>query len=263
MKLGGFFLIALILGAVNTMQAVDKVKGSGTLETKEINVTDYNSIRINGVYEVHYGQWDKDEPFLEITTDDNLQQYILAEVKERVLTIGFKRDVKVEQFTKFIIKANSKWLKEANIAGNANFMVSSSLSGDEMVIKAKDNSLIQLKEPVAFGRLELDVAGSANMVINEIRTDKLECTMNGSGSITLKSGEAKEGSYKIASSGDIHAFGVVVADLKCNIAGSGLAEVHATENLKTTLVGKGTIRYKGVDPSHQTKLGKGTIEKAE
>lgn len=262
MKRKGLCVIVLMLGVVFIGHAADKVKGSGTLETKEWEITDYNAIKVDGLYEIHYEQ-SNDEIFLEITVDDNLQQYIQAEVKDRALSIGFSKNVKVEQFTKFIIKTNSKWLKEARIAGNANFMVESPLTGDEMMIKAKDNSLIQLKEPIALGKLNLDVAGSANMVVNDLHVDKLECTINGSGSITLKSGEAKEGSYSIASSGDIHAFGVAVPDLKCNVTGSGTAEVQATNFLKASLVGKGNIRYKGTTNVQQTKIGKGVIEEVK
>ena len=34
---------------------------------------------------------------------------------------------------------------------------------------------------------------------------------------------------KIVSSGDIHAFGLVVPQLSCKVTGNGLAEVHATD----------------------------------
>ena len=259
MRLKGFLSVVLLLSLVYTAQAADKVKGSGKLETEEKKITDYNSIRINGVFDIHYEQ-SENEPFLEVTVDDNLQPYIEVEVKDRVLTVGFRKGTKVEGFTKFVIKTRSKWLKEARIAGNANFMVDSPLTGDEAVIKARDNSLIQLKAPAVLGKLDLDVTGSANIVVDDVHVDKLECSINGYGSITLKKGKAAEGSYSILSDGDIHAFGVEVQVLNCKVAGSGTAEIHTTEELKTSLLGKGNIRYKGVEPSQLTKIGKGTIE---
>ncbi len=261
MKFKILLILLMISGITSLIQASDRVKGSGMLTTKEREITDYNSIRIDGVYDIHYEQ-SENEPYLEITVDDNLQQYVNIEIKDRVLMVGFK-GIKVDHFTKFIIKTNSKWLKEARIAGNANFMVNSPLNGDETIIKGKDNSLIQLKETVKLGKLDLDISGSANIVADDLQVDKLECTINGSGSITLKKGNAKEGSYSITSSGDIHAFGVAVPDLKCNVTGSGTAEVHATDNLKASLVGKGNIRYKGPTAVQQKKIGKGTIEEVK
>ena len=86
-------------------------------------------------------------------------------------------------------------------------MVNSPLTGDETVIKANANSLVQLKETVTVGKLDLNVSGSANMVVNHLEADKIECDIDGSGSITIKKGNAKEGDYSIISSGDIHALG--------------------------------------------------------
>jgi hypothetical protein len=261
MKWNNFLFITLALGCVLSVQAADRIKGNGVLVTKEKEVSDYNAIKVDGVFDIHYEQSEK-EPFLEVTVDENLQPYVSVEVKDRVLSIGFK-GIKVDHFTKFIVKTNSKWLKEARIAGNANFMVNSSLTGDELVIKGKDNSLIQLKEPVVLGKLDLDVSGSANMVVDRLEVDKLECSINGSGSITLHAGKAAQGSYSITNSGDIHAFGVESPDLTCKVAGSGTAEVHATDNLKATLLGSGNIRYKGPTAVQSKKLGKGTIEEVK
>ncbi len=92
----------------------------------------------------------------------------------------------MDHYTKFIVKTNSKWLKEVKAAGNANFMINSSLTGDEVKIKANSNCLVQLKELIKVGKLELNVSGSANMVVNDLQVDKLECSINGSGTINLK-----------------------------------------------------------------------------
>lgn len=145
----------------------------------------------------------------------------------------------------------------------ANFMVNSPLTGDETVIKANANSLVQLKETVTVGKLDLNVSGSANMVVNHLEADKIECDIDGSGSITIKKGNAKEGDYSIVSSGDIHAFGLAVPQLSCKVTGNGLAEVHATDNLKANVVGKGNIRYKGPTAVQQRIIGKGTVEEVK
>lgn len=158
--------------------------------------------------------------------------------------------------TKFIVKTNSRWLKKTKIAGNANFMVNSKLTGDELEIKANDNCLVQFKKSVEVGVIDLDVSGSANMVIEELKADKLNCNMGGSGSIRLKNGSAKQGNFTTLSSGDIHAFGIAIPDVKCKMAGSGLMEIHPTANLNASLVGKGNIRYKGPATVQQRTIGK-------
>jgi len=256
-------ILFIFLSVCITLQSygAEKVKGNGTLVTHQKEITDYNKIKIDGLYDFTYTQSD-DAPFLELTVDENLYPYVHVEIKNRILSIGFK-GVKVEEFTKFIIKTNSKWLKEAKVAGNANFMLDGAFTGDELVIKGGDNSLIQLRGELTLGKLDLNVSGSANMVVDHMHVDKLDCSINGHGSIRLKEGTAKEGAYSITSSGDIHAFGIAIPEVNCRITGSGTAEIHPTENLRASLLGSGNIRYKGPTAVQQKKLGKGTIEEVK
>lgn len=240
-------------------KAADPVKGDGNLTTKKLSVSDFNEVRINGLMEFYYGQSDE-TPSVEITLDQNLFSHLRAEVKNRILTIDFK-GVKVEGITKFRVNANSKWLKSARIEGNAAFNLSKPLTGDEVVIKATANSLVQLSEPVRVGKLELQIRQSGNIVATLIETEHIKCDMDGAGSITLKGGDAATGNYSITGSSDIHAYGFEVPVLTCKITGSGLAEIHATEQLKASIIGNGTIRYKGSPEVSSNILGKGTINK--
>lgn len=128
MRTKGLLTIAFLLGFFFTVQAVDHVKGNGKLTTKKIAIGDYNAIKINGVIDFNYVQSEED-PFLEVTVDENLHSFVNIDIKNRELTVNFK-GAKVDHFTKFIVKTNSKWLKEVKAEGNANFMVNSELSGD-------------------------------------------------------------------------------------------------------------------------------------
>lgn len=261
MKVKGFLLMVLGLSWVMSAWAADHVKGNGQLTTKKISVSDYNEIKIDGVIDFNYVQSD-DPSTVEVTVDENLHPYVQIDVKDRVLSIAFK-GAKVDHFTKFIVTTHSKWLKVAKISGNANFMINSELTGDETTVKANANSLVQFKKPVKVGKLDLNVSGSANMVVESLVADKIECDIDGSGSITIKEGKVKEGDYSIISSGDIHAFGLEVPELNCKVTGSGLAEVHPTDNLKASVIGKGSIRYKGPTAVQERIIGKGTIEEVK
>ena len=261
MRTKALFTFIFLLGMFFTAQAIDHVKGNGKLSTKKITVGDYNAIKIDGVIDFNYVQSDE-TPYLEITVDENLHTYVNIEIEDRELTVNFK-GAKVDHFTKFIVKTNSKWLKSVKAAGNANFMINSRLTGDELKINANSNCLVQLKKTVEVGKLDLNVSGSANMVVNNIQTDKLECSINGSGTINLKAGNATEAEYNITTDGEIMAFGVAVPNINCKIAGKGAAQIHPTDNLKATVVGKGSIRYKGPASVQQKIIGKGTIEEVK
>ena len=223
----------------------------------------YYRIDIDGIMDFSYVQSEGDASKLEVTLDDNLHQYLDVQTTDRKLTIRFNKKVRVTQLTKFVVKANSKWLKDLRVSGNANFMAQTPLSGDELKVKGLDNSLIQFLKPVEMGVLQLSVNNSANIVAENIKIDRLECNMDGSGSIRLKNGTANQANYTIVSSGDIHAFGVQVKSANCKVAGSGTMEVYPLDAMKANLVGKGNIRYKGNVNVEQRIIGKGKIEKAE
>ena len=108
MKTKAILLMVFFLGWVTTGWAADHVKGDGKLTSKKISVTDYNEIKVDGVIDFNYEQSD-DPSTVEVTVDQNLHPYVNIEVKDRVLTIAFK-GAKVDHFTKFIVKTNSKWL---------------------------------------------------------------------------------------------------------------------------------------------------------
>ena len=239
MKTKGFLLLAFLFGLFLNAKAADNVNGNGTLSTKTIKIDDFNEVRIDGIMDFSYVQSD-DPGSLEVTLDENLHQYLNVDIHDRILTLSFDKKVKVGKLTKFVVKTNSKWLKKVN-----------------------ENCLVQFKQPIEVGVLDLDVSGSANMVVENMKVDKLNCNMGGSGSIRLKAGSANQGNYTVLSSGDIHAYGVAIPDVKCKMAGSGLAEIHPTGNLNATLVGKGNIRYKGPTAVQQRVIGKGTIEEVK
>lgn len=143
MKTKGLLLVAFLLGMLFSAQAADHVKGNGQLTTKKITIGDYNAIKIDGVIDFSYEQSEA-EPYLEVTVDENLHPYVNIDIKDRELTVNFK-GAKVDHYTKFIVKTNSKWLKAVKAAGNANFMVNSTLTGDELKINACLNYLKHLQ----------------------------------------------------------------------------------------------------------------------
>ena len=139
-------MMVMLFGWITMGWASDRVKGDGKLTTKKIEIEDFNEIRVDGVIDFNYEQ-SNDKPTIEVTLDSNLHPYVNIEVKDRVLKVNFK-GAKVDHFTKFIVKTNSKWLAAAKVTGNANLMVNSILNGDQTEITANANSLVQLKKPV-------------------------------------------------------------------------------------------------------------------
>lgn len=258
MKTKVLLLMTLFLAFFCSAQAAEHVKGNGKLSTKKIKVEDFNAIKVDGVIDFSYIQSDE-QPFVEVTVDENLHPYVNIEIKERELTVNFK-GAKVDHFTKFIVKTNSKWLKQVKASGNANFMTKSVIKGDELKISANSNCLVQLMNLVEVGKLDLNVSGSANMVGDNIKVKKLECSITGNGTIRLKKGTADDGNYSITTAGEIMAYGMAVKNLGCKVTGKGVAQIHAIDLLKASIVGKGSVDFKQRPATiEKNVLGKGVI----
>lgn len=258
MRTRSILFMTFLLGWVATSWAADQVKGNGKLTTKQITVSDYNEIKIDEVIDFYYEQ-SNDSASVEVTIDQNLHQYIDIDVEDRVLTIGFT-GAKVDHFTKFIVRSNSRWLSSAKLTGSGNLTINGPLTGDETTIKTDGSSVVTLKGTVKLGKLNLDANGSANMVISYLEADEVDCDLDGSGTITIESGKAKEASYSSAGSTTLQAFNFEVDDVTCKMTGSSLAEVYATTSLNAQIIGKGTIQYKGSPEVKSRVIGKGSVE---
>lgn len=258
MNVKGFIcFMALLCSVAITARGGERVKGNGTLETKKITIGDFNEIKVTAAMDLVYEQ-SEGESYLEVTVDENLHPYVMAEVKDRKLTLGFT-GADVDNFTKFVVKTNSHWLKKAEIKENAGFTVLTPLTGDETTIEANGNSLVQLQGLVSVGELELTVKSSANIVVDEVKVGKLSCNISGDGTITLKAGSASQGDFTLTN-GELDAVAVAIPQLSCTIRGKGTAKVHATDKLKASVIGKGAIRYKGPTAVQESKMLGGTIE---
>ena len=111
MKTKAILLMTFFLRWVATGWAVDHVKGDGKLTSKKISIADYNEIKVDGVIDFNYEQSDAPATVGGYRRPES-SSTVNIEVKDRVLSIGFK-GAKVDHFTKFIVKTNSKSLAAA------------------------------------------------------------------------------------------------------------------------------------------------------
>jgi len=166
------------------------------------------------------------------------------------------------------------------------------MDGNTLVIKSKDKSwswdnwddkknkvVIKLSSS-HLGKVLINGSGDVVMNSNNDSPD-FEYQINGSGDLKAKvqasvckgsingSGDVqingKSGDYvlSINGSGDVKAFDFVCGSVDLKIAGSGDAQVHATESLNIKISGSGDVSYKG-DPKkvNQKIAGSGEIRKS-
>lgn len=257
-------LLSLWLVTAFCMANPRTIHGNGKIVTKVIPITAYEEISLVGSPEFDYTQ-SHAAPYLELTIDENLVPYVVIEIEGRTLNVYPKREgrggasYQLEP-TRFHIKSNSEMLKECSIAGSANLRVTSPLKVTKLEGSVAGNGGIYFEKTLSGRKAEFNVAGSGEIETRDIRIENLECSVAGSGEMTLN-GEVARASYSVAGSGELHGFGCKAMNAECSVAGSGTIEVYAVDQLDASVASSGDIRYRGNPNVSKSIVGSGSIKK--
>lgn len=208
------------------------VNGDGPIITQELNLDEFDGIRVPGDIDVFIKQGDFQEVLVE--GKENLIDELDLRVSGGVWSVEFDGCVRdVDEFNVFITMPN---LRSAKISGSGNI-----ISENVFVI----------------GDVELDITGSGNIDL-AMEADDVDASITGSGELDLE-GIADDVKYRISGSGDIKAF-----DLECNtadisISGSGDVEVLVIDFLKARISGSGDVFYKGNPELDVSTSGSGDV----
>lgn len=80
------FIFCIQMIAVCGFAADRRIDGNGNPETREIKISDYDEITFVGSADFEYEQSDK-APYLSVTIDENLFDYLVTEVEGGTLKI--------------------------------------------------------------------------------------------------------------------------------------------------------------------------------
>ena len=231
----------LIVGLLSSCRLVT-IQGDGNVVTKEIPISDYQELLVEGGnIELVYTQ-SENAPYLQIETDQNILDILETTVKNQELSIRPNDHQTSINPTCFKIKTNSKGLKDLKMAGQGEGRISGILTTDD---------------------LDLGLAGSGVLIADSLIVNDLECDIAGSGKLILN-GKAENTSIKAAGSCEIQGFGLTTEKFKCKAAGSNDVEITANQEIEVKMAGSGNVKYKG-NPSVVTNnsVGSGSVTHVE
>lgn len=233
-----FIPLWLILLAVSSCEFLeDFEKGNGNIISEKREVGDFSSIRVGGSFDVLL-EHGKDNRLM-IIADENLQPFIMTEVRGNTLEIMQERKLISKEKLRIVIVYDD--LASIRVTGAASI---------------HNEGYIQQE------MLDLRVDGAA-IVDLKIRTDRLKVVLSGAGVIKL-SGDTGSQDLNLTGAGGLKAFNL--KSRKCNVAvgGIGGAEVFVTEELDATIEGVGGIEYEGNPLQIRTTInGIGKIKPVE
>lgn len=240
MKRAALFGMALCMVAGVSAQWGKKVKGNGNIVAMERSTGDYDAISVSGSFNVELVTGEEGE--VTVNADENLQEWIITEVKNGTLQIKTRDGVNIQP---------SRWNGGLNVTVPVEDIEAVALSGSGEII---GKTLIRAAD------FSASMSGSGDVRI-EVESNEVTASMSGSGDMNLK-GSAGRFNVQISGSGGIMAYELEADEVDASISGSADIEIFVKETLKARVSGSGNITYRGNPGKIDSKSsGSGDISK--
>lgn len=195
----------------------DTVRGSGKVITETRTVSGFTGVAISGDAKVVIEPGDTER--VEITADDNLMEYLTAEVSGSKLELGQKNLTNLSSTERITYHVFVKSLKSIESSGSAS-------------IEAKGLRTDSLSVAVS-GSGEIDVSGEA--AVQDIAI---------SGSASYDAEDLSSKSVTLAISGSGNAVLAVSEKLDVQVSGSGGVEYIGNPQVTKNISGSGSVRQR-------------------
>lgn len=185
---------------------------------RTVSLDEFDKIFLNGNYEVFLDQGNDSK--VVIKTDENLQDFIEIEQRDRTLTIRNTQRIKGSDGIKIFITYE-----------------------DLVRLSSAGASSVYTTSPISGGSLDLSMSGAGVMDL-EVELDELEVQLSGAGLISME-GKVKQQDISLTGAGSMEAFNLESEDCEISISGVGGAEINVTGSLVARISGVGGIEFRG------------------
>jgi hypothetical protein len=226
-------VLVVLLGACGVLPSF----GSGDLIREEREVSGFDRIDVSGGGDLVIVQDGTESVTIE--TDDNLMQYVTAEVKNGTLEL-YLDNQGMRSFipSKLIFTVHVKDLRSVNTSGSWDVT----------------------SEQIETDSLDILVSGSGDIVIRELNAENLAVTFSGSGEMEA-AGEVGQQTLSISGSGKFHHGDLRCGTAQIDISGSGDATLWVTDNLAVDISGSGSVEYYGNPETQVNTSGSGDVQR--
>jgi len=224
-------VITLMIASCN---GFGPIKGNGKVVKQEKEVSEFNKINFEGAFNVFISQGEQTK--LTIEADENLQDYVVAKIKNKKLSIKTKRNLSPS--------------KEINI-----YLTVKTFDG----IESSGAVIIKSLGKLNADKLSLDMSGASNIAL-DINCVELRTNITGSSTMKLI-GAASFADFDVSGSSEINNFEMIFDDLKLKVKGSSKVKVNVLTKLDVSLTGSGEIEYMGTPDVKKEISGSGSVTK--
>lgn len=238
-------LMAVTLQSCNVVNEKDK---SDKEISKEIKVSDFTDISLDGSHNVYFIQGNQTSVKVSGTEDAINDMNIYT--KGNTLYITQKSD-KIYSFRIFRknhqsvdVYVTSPNLRVVNILGSGYFCSNSNIDTDKMALNLIGSGGIKMKD-IICDNSEINVSGSGTIEIEGLNTAKSNIGIPGSGSISIDNTNINNVTCGVTGSGTIELNNAKIEYAHSNIIGSGNIEIQGNvKEHNEDIVGSGSVNIK-------------------
>lgn len=238
-------LMAVTLQSCNVVNEKDK---SDKEISKEIKVSDFTDISLDGSHNVYFIQGNQTSVKVSGTEDAINDMNIYT--KSNTLYITQKSD-KIYSFRIFRknhqsvdVYVTSPNLRVVNILGSGYFCSNSNIDTDKMALNLIGSGGIKMKD-IICDNSEINVSGSGTIEIEGLNTAKSNIGIPGSGSISIDNTNINNVTCGVTGSGTIELNNAKIEYAHSSIIGSGNIEIQGNvKEHNEDIVGSGSVNIK-------------------
>jgi hypothetical protein len=230
------------------------VNGSGKLKTQTFDVSNFDSVTLQGSGNVFVRQGDEES--LSVETDDNILPYLDIRVSGNELILSTKPNLNLNPTKSITYNLTVKDLKGISLKGSGNFSIDP-LQSDAMDILLSGSGDIKFKD-LSTDKFSMDLNGSGNISADQLEADTIEASIRGSGDTSL-SGKSESQTVSFSGSGNYRAGDLETSSTDIDISGSADLTVWVTDELDVKVNGSGTVSYYGKPTINETGSGSGKL----
>lgn len=211
-------IVVLSISACTHAQFRKTVYGNNHVVTKDRQVENFTGIKVSTGIDVYLKQGETEK--VSVEADDNIQEYILTEVRGGVLNV----------YTEATIRSAER--KRVYVTVKEISSIRTSSAGD-----------VFGESPIKSDRLELS-ASSAGSIKLDVSAKEIKADISSSGDITL-TGITDLLEADLSSAGDLNAYELNTREADVSVSSAGDADVNVTEKLTARASSAGDINYHG------------------
>jgi hypothetical protein len=237
-----YYLLALALVATVLVTITGcigpRVTGSGNLETREMDYSDFTRLDVGSLFQVTVTRADSFS--VSLTLDDNLYDYLVIRRSGSTLQIGLKWGTYLHATLKASITMPD--LRVLNLSGASRGDVSGFSSSESLVIDVSGASSLNTDD-VTAGKTNFDISG-ASRLSGSMEAADIVFDVSGASTVELD-GSADDMTVDASGASSVKLADFVVTDARVELSGASNATVNTSGELDIDLSGASTLHYFG------------------